>query len=223
MKPIGYVHSDFPTKFGVPRQSGIVDTRGQVVFIPPFNQPEAVRGLEEFSHIWLLWEFSQNVRGRENWSATVRPPRLGGNERMGVFATRSPFRPNPIGLSCVKLEQVQFTSQGPVLHIVGADLVDGTPIFDIKPYVAYSDCRPEASGGFSDAVRDYALAVEIPPQVIDKIPQDQKSLLISILSQDPRPSYQEDSQRIYGMEYAGMEIHFTVTEGILTVKDIILK
>lgn len=217
MRSIGYVRSDFPAKFGIPRQSGLVDTRAEVVLVPPFNKPEAVRGLEEFSHIWLLWEFSENIRLDGSWSATVRPPRLGGNERKGVFATRSPFRPNPIGLSCVKLDQIRMEAEGPVLQITGADLMDGTPVYDIKPYVAYSDSVPDAAGGFSDRVRDYHLDVEIPQDILEQIPQGQRDIVKKLLSQDPRPSYQEDPERIYGMPYGGMDIRFRVRERTLTV------
>ena len=217
MRSIGYVRSDFPAKFGIPRQSGLVDTRAEVVLVPPFNKPEAVRGLEEFSHIWLLWEFSENIRPDGSWSATVRPPRLGGNERKGVFATRSPFRPNPIGLSCVKLDQIRMEAEGPVLQITGADLMDGTPVYDIKPYVAYSDSVPDAAGGFSDRVRDYHLDVEIPQDILEQIPQGQRDIVKKLLSQDPRPSYQEDPERIYGMPYGGMDIRFRVRERTLTV------
>lgn len=217
MNVIAIVHSDFSTKFGIPRQSRLVDTPARVVLEPPYNLPDAVRGLEEFSHIWLLWEFSENVREDGKWSATVRPPRLGGNVRKGVFATRSPFRPNPIGLSCVKLEKITYEESGPVLHVLGADLMNGTPVYDIKPYVAYSDSIPDAVGGFSEKVKDYRVKVEIAREWMDRIPAEQQELLLGILEQDPRPSYQEDPERIYGMEYAGMEVKFTVSSGVLTV------
>lgn len=217
MNVIARVHSDFSTKFGIPRQSRLVDTPARVVLEPPYNLPDAVRGLEEFSHIWLLWEFSENVREDGKWSATVRPPRLGGNVRKGVFATRSPFRPNPIGLSCVKLEKITYEESGPVLHVLGADLMNGTPVYDIKPYVAYSDSIPDAVGGFSEKVKDYRVKVEIAREWMDRIPAEQQELLLGILEQDPRPSYQEDPERIYGMEYAGMEVKFTVSSGVLTV------
>ncbi len=220
MNVIAYVYNDFHAKFGIPRQSRLVDTPSRVVLQPPYNLPDAVRGLEEFTHIWLLWEFSENVREDGKWSATVRPPRLGGNVRKGVFATRSPFRPNPIGLSCVKLEKITYEESGPVLHILGADLMNGTPVYDIKPYVTYSDSIPEAYGGFSEKVKDYQLEVVIPPEHLEKVPEQKRQLLCEILSQDPRPSYQEDPLRVYGMEYAGMEIKFIVAEGILTVKEI---
>lgn len=214
---IAYVRSDFPTKFGIPRQSRLVDTRARVVFVPPYNQPDAVRGLEEFTHIWLLWEFSENIRKDGSWAATVRPPRLGGNVRKGVFATRSPFRPNPIGLSCVKLEGITYEDEGPVLHILGADLMDGTPIYDIKPYVTYSDSIPEAIGGFSEKVKDYRVKVVIPEELLAVVAEEHQSLLKDLLEQDPRPSYQEDPERVYGMEYAGLEVKFTVADGVLTV------
>ncbi len=220
MNVIAYVYNDFHAKFGIPRQSRLVDAPSRVVLQPPYNLPDAVRGLEEFTHIWLLWEFSENVREDGKWSATVRPPRLGGNVRKGVFATRSPFRPNPIGLSCVKLEKITYEESGPVLHILGADLMNGTPVYDIKPYVTYSDSIPEAYGGFSEKVKDYQLEVVIPPECLTVVPEQKRDILCEILSQDPRPSYQEDPQRVYGMEYADMEIKFTVAEGILTVKEI---
>ena len=220
MNVIAYVYNDFTAKFGIPRQSRLVDTPSRVVLQPPYNLPDAVRGLEEFTHIWLLWEFSENVREDGKWSATVRPPRLGGNVRKGVFATRSPFRPNPIGLSCVKLEKITYEESGPVLHILGADLMNGTPVYDIKPYVTYSDSIPEAYGGFSEKVKDYQLEVVIPPECMTLVPEQKRDILCESLSQDPRPSYQEDPLRVYGMEYADMEIKFTVAEGILTVKKI---
>ena len=217
MNVIAHVYNDFTTKFGIPRQSRLVDTPSRVVLQPPYNLPDAVRGLEEFTHIWLLWEFSENVREDGKWSATVRPPRLGGNVRKGVFATRSPFRPNPIGLSCVKLEKITYEESGPVLHVLGADLMNGTPVYDIKPYVTYSDCIPEAVGGFSEKVKDYRVEVRIPEDVKETIGAVQLPLLTEILEQDPRPSYQEDPERVYGMEYGGMEIRFRVAEGVLTV------
>jgi len=217
MRTIAYVETDFPTKFGIPRQSRLVDTKARLVFVPPYNQPDAVRGLEEFTHIWLLWEFSENVREDGNWSATVRPPRLGGNVRKGVFATRSPFRPNPIGLSCVRLEKIVYGEEGPVLYITGADLMDGTPVYDIKPYVTYSDSIPEAVGGFSEKVKDYRVEVDIPDELLEIIAPEQRELVYGILEQDPRPSYQEDPERVYGMEYAGLEIRFQVKGKKLTV------
>ncbi len=220
MNIIGYIRNDFTTKFGVPRQSGLVETKGEVYLVPPYNQVDAVRGLEEFSHIWLIWQFSHNERGRGRWSATVRPPRLGGNTRKGVFGTRSPYRPNPIGLSCVKLESISFEKEGPVLHILGADLVDGTPILDIKPYIPYADCKPEATGGFTERVTSQNLQVDIPQELEKKIPMHQRQLVRELLAQDPRPSYQEEPARIYGMAYGGMDIKFTVKEGWVTVTEV---
>ena len=203
---IAHIRSDFPAKFGVPRQSGLVSAlRAEVVFTPEFRRPEAVRGLEEFSHIWLIWQFSR----AEGWSPTVRPPRLGGNRRMGVFATRSPFRPNHLGLSAVRLEGVELdASLGPVLHVAGADLVDGTPIYDIKPYLPYADAYPQAAGGFTDRTERRALLVECPPA------------LLGVLAEDPRPSYQEDPDRVYGMAFGGLEVRFTAAEDRLTVQDV---
>lgn len=220
MKIIARIHSDFPSKFGIPRQSGLVEAlKARVVFEPDFRSPEAVRGLEGFSHIWLIWQFSQAVR--EDWSPTVRPPRLGGNQRVGVFATRSPFRPNPIGLSCVKLEKVDYTAPGgPVLLVRGADLLDGTPIFDVKPYVPLADCRPQAVGGFSDQHREDGLSVDFPPALLEQVPEEKRGALLGVLAQDPRPSYQHDPQRVYGMAFAGLEVRFTVEGNTLTVRGI---
>ena len=220
MIPIAHIRSDFSSKFGVPRQAGLVEElRAAIVFEPPYRVPEALRGIEGFSHLWLIWEFSKNKR--QNWSPTVRPPRLGGNQRMGVFATRSPFRPNPIGLSCVKLEGVELSGpDGPVLVVSGADLVDGTPIFDIKPYIPYADCRPEAVGGFAGAAPEGALTVDIPPDLIERVPEDRRAALVGVLAQDPRPHYQDDPQRVYGFGFAGLEVRFRVADGVLTVVDI---
>ncbi len=220
MKPVAHIRSEFSGKFGVPRQAGLVpELRADIVFEPEFREPEALRGLDGFSHLWLIWEFSQ--ARRESWSPTVRPPRLGGNTRMGVFATRSPFRPNPIGLSCVKLESIQLsTAEGPVVTVSGADLVDGTPIFDIKPYVPYSDCRPEAVGGFTEDGRDWRVAVEVPPELLERVPEDRRAALAGVLAQDPRPSYQRDPERVYGFGFAGLEVRFTVRDGVLRVVDI---
>lgn len=217
MKVIARICTDFPTKFGIPRQSGLIQSlKATIVFEPEFRNPDAVRGLEDFSHIWLLWEFSESVR--ENWSPTVRPPRLGGNRRVGVFATRSPFRPNPIGLSAVRLENVELDSRlGPVLHITGADLMDGTPIYDIKPYLPFVDSHPEASGGFADRTRDYRLAVEFPEPLLEKIPEDRREALMGVLENDPRPSYQDDPERVYGFGFAGREVKFKVRDGVLIV------
>ena len=218
---IAKIHSDFSTKFGIPRQSGLVDElRATVVFEPEFRSIDAVRGLEDFSHIWLLWQFSQAVRN--GWSPTVRPPRLGGNRRLGVFASRSPFRPNPIGLSAVRLEGVEPGGRdGPLLHVAGADLLDGTPIYDIKPYIPYADAHPEASGGFTDAVPRRALAVDCPPRLLETLPEAKRAALLGVLAQDPRPSYQNDPRRVYGMSFAGMNVRFTVAEGRLAVEEVI--
>lgn len=218
--PIAYIRSDFQEKFGIPRQSGLVEAlRAEVVFAPEYRVPEAVRGLEDFSHIWLIWEFSQ--ARREGWSPTVRPPRLGGNRRLGVFATRAPFRPNALGLSAVRLEAVEpDTSQGPVLHVSGADLLDGTPIYDIKPYLPYADAHPEASGGFTDRTPRSLLAVDCPPALLERVPPEKREALLAVLAQDPRPSYQEDPDRVYGMAFAGLQVRFTVGGNMLTVREI---
>ena len=220
MHIIANIHSDFPTKFGIPRQSGLVEElTAQIVFTPDYRVPEAVRGLEEFSHIWLIWQFSGAVR--DSWSPTVRPPRLGGNTRMWVFATRSPFRPNGIGLSCVRLLKVEpNTPQGPVLTVAGADLMDGTPILDIKPYIPYADCQPDATGGFTDHAGDFLLEVEFPPELLELVPQDRREALKGVLSHDPRPSYQRNPDRIYGMEFAGVNVRFKVAEEVLTVVEV---
>ncbi|MDE6852714.1 MAG: tRNA (N6-threonylcarbamoyladenosine(37)-N6)-methyltransferase TrmO [Lachnospiraceae bacterium] len=217
MKPIAHIENAMDTKFGIPRQSGLVEgLQGTVVFEPEYRDAQALRGLEEFSHIWLLWEFSETKR--TSWSPTVRPPRLGGNTRMGVFATRSPFRPNPIGLSCVKLIGVQNDPvRGHVLRIAGGDLMNGTPIYDIKPYLPYTDCHPEATGGFTDVVERQTLQVEIPPDLESKIVPEEREALSGILAQDPRPSYQQDPERIYGMRYGGRDIRFRVSDGVLRV------
>lgn len=216
MRQIAHVESDFPSKFGIPRQSGLVkQLQARVVFEPEFRDANALRGLEDFSHIWLVWAFSANA-GR--WSPTVKPPRLGGNARMGVFATRSPFRPNPVGLSCVQLEKVALhTSQGPVLYISGADLMDGTPIWDIKPYVPYADCHPEATAGFTSQNPDYTLEVVFPAHLSALLPPAQAEALRGVLAQDPRPSYQNDPNRVYGFCFAGWEVRFTVCKHRLTV------
>ena len=220
MRPIARIHSDFSTKFGVPRQSGLVDAlESTIVFEPEFQNEDALRGLEGFSHIWLVWVFDQAVR--KDWSPTVRPPRLGGNTRMGVFATRSPFRPNPIALSCVKLAGMERTAhRGTVLRVLGADLMDGTPILDIKPYVPYADSHPEALGGFAAVPAGETLKVVIPPELLEKVPEDRREALRGVLAQDPRPHYQDDPERIYGFGFAGMEVKFAVNGDLLTVRDI---
>ena len=217
---IAHIHSDFPTKFGIPRQSGLVKAlRAMVVFEPEYRSPDALRGLEGFSHIWLIWQFSQAVR--EEWSPTVRPPRLGGNVRMGVFATRSPFRPNPIGLSCVRLEKIEHHPQyGPVLWVAGADLMDGSPIYDIKPYIPYADCRPEAAGGFASQPKEPTLRVECPPELLARVPEPLREALLGVLAQDPRPQYQHRPDRVYGLSFGGLEIKFTVEEDCLTVRQV---
>jgi len=217
MQAIAHIQSDFSSKFGIPRQSGLVDAlESTIVFEPPFRNPDALRGLGDFSHIWLIWAFSESVQ--ERWSPMVRPPRLGGNVRMGVFATRSPFRPNPIGLSSVRLERIELTeAAGPVLHVRGADLMNGTPIFDIKPYIPYSDCHPDALGGFAPAAPEEVLKVCIPPDLLEKVPAKRRKALLGILAQDPRPSYQKDPNRVYGFSFAGLEVQFQVTDPVLTV------
>ena len=222
MEIIARIRSDFPTKFGIPRQSGLVDElRARVVFEPEYRNPDALRGLEDFSHIWLIWQFSQAVR--EGWSPTVRPPRLGGNARMGVFATRSPFRPNPIGLSCVRLVRLeQDRDLGPVLVVAGADLMDGTPIYDIKPYLPYADCKPQATGGFASQPKEPSLQVEIPEPLLERVPREKREALLGVLAQDPRPQYQNDPQRIYGMAFGELEVRFRVDGGRLWVEEIIL-
>lgn len=218
---IAHIKSDFPDKFGIPRQSGLVnELRSYIIFEPEFRNPDCLRELEGYSHIWLLWQFSANLEA--GWSPTVRPPKLGGNKRVGVFASRSPFRPNPIGLSAVKLESIELdTPQGPVLCISGADIMDETPIFDIKPYVPYADCHPEARGGY--AVESVSLQVNIPEEELIKLPQELHQGLYSLLAQDPRPGYQHSADRIYGLGFAGFDIRFSVENDTLTVKEIIKK
>lgn len=220
MRVVARIRSQFPTKFGIPRQSGLVGAlRAQVVFEPDFRVPEALRGLEGFSHLWLLWEFSQSRR--EGWSPTVRPPRLGGNRRVGVFASRSPFRPSPIGLSCVTLEGIDWDgAEGPVLTVGGADLLDGTPILDIKPYVPMSDCRPEAAGGFSDEHRGDGLRVEFPDGLLEKVPEGLREALLGVLEGDPRPGYHQDPERVYGLPFGGLEVKFSVAGGVLRVRGV---
>lgn len=217
MKPVAHIRSDFPTKFGIPRQAGLVEElEALVVFEKEYRDPEALRGIEGFSHLWLIWEFSQ--ARRESWSPTVRPPRLGGNTRMGVFATRSPFRPNPIGLSCVRLAGVETDPKlGTVLRVKGADLMDGTPILDIKPYVPYADCHPEASEGFTAPGQDYLLEVDIPAELLALVPEGKRAGLRGVLAQDPRPPYQRDPERVYGLDFGGLEVKFQVDGRRLTV------
>ena len=217
MHPVAHIESDFAEKFGIPRQSGLVDAlRARAAFEPPDRGPSALRGTEQFSHIWLLWQFTQAMR--EGWSPTVRPPRLGGNTRVGVFATRSPFRPNPIGLSCVRLEKVeQDPARGLVLLVRGADLLDGTPIYDIKPYIPFADSRPDAAEGYTAQTRTYRLEVRCPEALRASLAPEQWEALAGVLAGDPRPSYQDDPARVYGMRFAGYEVRFTVAEGVLTV------
>ena len=216
---IARIRTDFPEKFGIPRQSGRIDAlKGTVIFMPEYKSPDAVKGLEGFSHIWLLWKV--DVPPKENFQATVRPPRLGGNTPMGVFATRSPFRPNPIGLSCVKLESVEFTKDGPVLHVSGVDMKNDTEILDIKPYIPYTDCREDAIGGFADPLRDYHLDVSFPDNLLSKIPPEKREALLAVLADDPRPSYQDDPDRLYGVSFAGFDIRFTVSDTTLTVREV---
>ena len=220
MKAIARIRSDFTTKFGVPRQSGLVDElESTIVFEPEYRNADALRGLEGFSHLWLVWVFDQAIR--ETWSPTVRPPRLGGNTRMGVFATRSPFRPNPIALSCVRLAGMEETAEGTVLRIRGADLMDGTPILDIKPYIPYADCHPEAVGGFASAPAGETLEVVIPDNLLSRIPENRRDALRGVLAQDPRPHYHDDPERVYGFGFGGMEVKFTVAGTVLTVRDIL--
>ena len=223
MKVIARIQSAFPEKFGIPRQSGLVDDlQAQIVFEPEYRNPDAVRGLDEFSHLWLIWEFS--AAKRDTWSPTVRPPRLGGNQRLGVFATRSPYRPNPVGLSCVKLERVELDpTLGPVIHVRGADLMDGTPIFDIKPYIPYADCHPDALGGFASDKPEKKLQVEIPEELCSVSSNEVMHALRGVLAQDPRPAYQNDPERVYGLSFAGMEVRFQVDGDKLTVREIEVK
>ncbi len=220
LRPIAHIRSDFAEKFGIPRQSGLVESlEAQVVFTPEFRNPDALRGIEGFSHLWLIWEFSQAKR--EGFSPTVRPPRLGGNQRLGVFATRSPFRPNPLGLSCVRLLGREETAgQGTVLRVAGADLLDGTPIYDIKPYLPYADCRPEAVGGWTGGKADRLLTVSCPEELLARLPEGKRTAALGVLANDPRPHYQSDPERIYGLTFAGYELRFRVEGETLTVIDI---
>ena len=217
MQVIATMRSPFPAKFGIPRQSGLVESlRSTIVFEPEYRNPDALRGLEGFSHLWVIWSLSKAVR--EGWSPTVRPPRLGGNTRMGVFATRSPFRPNAIGLSSAKIEAIEQDPRlGPVIHVTGADLLDRTPIFDIKPYLPYTDSHPDALGGFTDGYRGYRLVVDFPQVLLEKVPLSARDSLVGVLAQDPRPSYQDDPARVYGMAFGTVDVKFTVADGVLTV------
>ena len=216
---IARIHSDFPTKFGIPRQSALIpELKSRIVFEPEYRDENALRGIEQFTHLWLIWNFSES----KGWSPTVRPPRLGGNTRLGVFATRSPFRPNPIGLSVVRLEGVERDPKlGPVLVVSGADLLDGTPILDVKPYIPYADSHPEASGGFTEQTVSHHLDVDFPEELLQRVPPDKRAALTGVLAQDPRPSYQDDPSRIYGFPFAGMEVRFRVEGEQLTVVDIL--
>ena len=219
MRPIAHIKSDFSEKFGIPRQSGLVEElTASVVFEPEYRDPSALRGLEGFSHLWLIWEFSRS----QGWSPTVRPPRLGGNKRLGVFASRSPFRPNPLGLSCVRLVEVrQDRALGPVLVVAGADLLDGTPIYDVKPYLPYADCKPDAVGGFAAQPKGADLEVDCPPELLEIVPEGKRAALLAVLAQDPRPQYQDDPRRVYGMAFAGLEVKFQVAGERLTVAEIL--
>lgn len=221
MKPIAYIHTDFPTKFGLPRQSGLIEElKGTIIFEPEYRTPDAFRGLEEFTHIWILWGFSQAQK--ENWAATVTPPRLGGKTRIGVFATRSPFRPNSIGLSCVKLEQIYVDEKkGTVLKVSGIDMMDQTPIYDIKPYIPYTDCHPEASEGYTKLTKEYALKVVFPTELLEVLPPDKQIPAIKALEQDPRPARDKKPEKRFGMEFSGYDIRFTVAEDILTVHEVV--
>lgn len=220
MQIIAHMKSDFSDKFGIPRQSGLVqDLRSTIIFEPEFRNPDALRVLEDFSHLWIIWQFSKAARS--DWSPTVRPPRLGGNKRMGVFATRSPFRPNSIGLSSVKILGIENTDQyGSVIHVAGADLLDGTPIFDIKPYIPYSDCHADATGSFTDTAGDFLLEIDFPDELLQKIPENKRQALTGVLSHDPRPSYQQDPNRQYGLSFAGYNIRFQINNNKLTVIDV---
>ena len=219
MKIIAHIKNDFTSKFGIPRQSGLVpEMMSQIIFEPEFRNPDAIRGLEDFSHLWLIWNFSQS---KPTESLTVRPPRLGGNKRMGVFATRSPFRPNPIGLSCVKIEKIEIDADlGPVISVLSADLMDGTPIYDIKPYIPYADCIPNAVGGFADNVKEYRLNVNMTSDICGDIDEKFKSALYEILANDPRPSYQNEPERIYSFEFGGYKIRFKADEKNLTLTEL---
>lgn len=220
MRAIAHIQSDFPEKFGIPRQSSIIDElQAAVVFEPEYRNFDAFRGVEGYSHLWLLWQFSECAE--KPWSPTVRPPRLGGNKRMGVFATRSPFRPNNIGLSCVRLVKIDYTAQNaPILYVAGADLMDGTPILDIKPYLPYADSIPNATGGFALQSKEDILKVDFPENLLLKVPEEKRTALLRVLAQDPRPAYQADSARVYGFSFAGVTVKFTVENGVLTVRGV---
>lgn len=221
MKIIAHIRTDFPDKFGIPRQSGLVESlQGTIIFEPEYRNPEILRGLEEFSHIWLLWKFSKS--NREHWSATVKPPRLGGKKRVGVFATRSPFRPNDIGLSCVKLEEIELDEKvGPIILVSGIDLLDMTPIYDIKPYIPFTDCKPEASEGYTRETKIHGLEVIFPQNLLERYPPEKREAVIGILAQDPRPTYVQDPNRIYGVTFAGFDVKFQVDNNRLTVCDVV--
>ena len=217
MKVIGHIRTDFPSKFGIPRQSGLIDgLKGKIILEPEYRNPQVYKGIEEFSHIWLLWEFSEAKK--EHWSATVKPPRLGGKKRMGVFATRAPFRPNNIGLSCVKLDRVeQDEKDGPVLWVAGVDLLDGTPIYDIKPYIPLTGCHPEASEGYTRETKIHELKVEFPEELLNQYPEEKRQAVLGILAQDPRPTYFQDPERVYGVPFAGFDVKFRVDGDLLIV------
>ena len=219
LKIIAHIRTDFPQKFGIPRQSGLVkELTGKIVFEPEYRNRDSLRGIEEYDYLWLLWKF-EGVE-REKWSPTVRPPRLGGETHMGVFATRSPFRPNPIGLSSVKLEKVEHTEEGSVLVVSGVDLRDNTPIYDIKPYLPYVDSHPEARGGFAAERANYELMVEFPKELLEKLPREKRQAIVEVLKQDPRPAYHEDEERKYGVSFAGFDVRFVVKKGVLTVIEV---
>lgn len=219
IEPVARIRTDFSDKFGIPRQSGrVAALQGRIVFEPSFRNPDALREIEGFSHLWLIFDFSR--AHRDGWSATVRPPRLGGNRRIGVFASRSPFRPNPLGLSCVRLERVEHTDDGDELIVSGVDLLDGTPIYDIKPYIPYADCVPDAVGGYTEDTFRYCLEVDFPPQLLQKLPADKRDAVVGCLAEDPRPSYQDAPQRIYSMRFMNYDIRFRVRDGVLTVTEI---
>ncbi len=218
MEIIARIYTDFKEKFGIPRQSGLADTKGKIVFEPKYRNPDSIRGLEDYSHLWIIWSFSEVKM--ENWSPTVRPPRLGGNKKVGVFATRSPYRPNTIGLSSVKITEIKIEETGPAIYVSGADMLDGTPIYDIKPYIAYTDAHPDAKSGFAEEKYGKKLNAHIPESLAEKLNRDELDALVSILEEDPRPQYQSDPERIYGMKFKEYEIHFSVSDSELYVKDI---